>query len=235
MKFSFVLLMLIKWLGTCLYRFDVKWLSKEGLEVGKDIRLIVLLNHTSLFEPLFIRVAPTGLIWWLCQHILIPGADVTTQRPIVGRFLKIILPGIVPISRKRDESWHHFLAQITPKSIVAIMPEGRMKRANGLDKFGKPMSIKNGVADILRCFDSGKILFVYSGGLHHVQIPGQHLPRLFKIIKVNLEMLDVVAYKQQFNVVAQDFSDAVVADMQHRLRHSVPECNEQPWHGRNKS
>lgn len=234
MGFSFILLMLVRTLAGIFYRFEIKWLSPEQFEVSKEVRLIVLLNHTSLFEPLFIRVAPVNLIWWLSRHILIPGADTTTQRPLVGRFLKVILPGIVPISRKRDESWQHFLAQINSESVVAIMPEGRMKRADGLDKFGKPMTVKNGVADILQHLGQGKILFVYSGGLHHVQSPGQPLPRIFKVIKVNLEMVDIGVYKQAMQAEAGlDFTTQVVLDMQNRLETKTPYCEAQPCNRQN--
>ncbi|MCP5334915.1 MAG: 1-acyl-sn-glycerol-3-phosphate acyltransferase [Oceanospirillaceae bacterium] len=229
MGFSFFLLMLVRSVTSLFFRFDIRWLSQQGFEVGKEVRLIVLLNHTSLFEPVFIRVAPVGMIWWLSRHILIPGADTTTQRPVVGRFLKFILPGIVPISRKRDESWQQFLGQIKADSVVAIMPEGRMKRADGLDKFGKSMSVKGGVADILQHLNGGKILFVYSGGLHHVQSPGQHLPRIFKTIKVNLEMVDITAYKQAMQAQpGLDFTTQVVLDMQNRLESKIPYCDEQP-------
>ena len=63
MGFSFFLLMLVRTITSLFFRFDIRWLSQQGFEVGKEVRLIVLLNHTSLFEPVFIRVAPVGMIW----------------------------------------------------------------------------------------------------------------------------------------------------------------------------
>ena len=39
--------------------------------------------------------------------------------------------------------------QIDEDAVVIILPEGRMKRATGLDKKGMPMTVRGGVADIL--------------------------------------------------------------------------------------
>lgn len=227
--FSYVLLSLTKGLSALFYRFQVEWLSDERFEASDQVRLLVLLNHTSLFEPVFVRIAPQRLLRHISQRLLIPVADSTIERPVVGKILTTLVPGTVPISRKRDESWQQFLSQVSEKTLVAILPEGRMKRANGLDKHGNPMTVRGGVADILSRLDSGKILFVYSGGLHHVQSPGQPIPRLFKSIKVRLEMVDIAAYKRQHH--ADDhpqFVRQVIADMQTRLHQFVPHCPQQP-------
>jgi len=227
--FSYVLLSLTKCVSALFYRFQVEWLSHDRFEVVDEVRLLVLLNHTSLFEPLLVSVTPFQVIWHICRRLQIPVADTTSQRPIVGRLLTSLVPGMVPISRKRDHSWQQFLSQISEKTLVAILPEGRMKRGNGLDKFGNPMTVRGGVADILGRIDSGKILFVYSGGLHHIQIPGEAKVGLFKSIRVNLEMVDVVDYKQQLQAADQPaFVRNVVNDMQARLRSHVPHCPAQP-------
>lgn len=190
---------------------------------------MVLLNHTSLYEPLFVRLAPYKLIKNISKHLIVPGADITTKRPIVGKLFRSLLPGIIPISRKRDDSWAYFLEQIAPDSFVAILPEGRMKRKDGLDKFGKPMTVRGGVADVLEKLKQGDILFVYSGGLHHVQIPGQKLPRIFRTIKANLELIDINEYKKSIHQLSGDsFKDKVIADMQWRLNHKLPYCAQQP-------
>src|SRR5690606_9625185 len=138
-----------------------------------EVRLVVFLNHTSLFEPLFIRFAPWSFVWNIAHKVIVPGADVTLERPLAGRVLKVLLPGVIPITRKADESWEHFLSLVNGDVITAILPEGRMKRRNGLGKEGKPMSVRGGVADILERLEQGKLLFVYSGGLHHIQCPGE--------------------------------------------------------------
>jgi len=107
--------------------------------------------------------------------------------------------------------------------LVAILPEGRMKRRTGLDKHGNPMTVRGGVADILQKKQSGTIMFVYSGGLHHIQAPGDKLPGVFKRIKANLEIVSIEDYKRSVeSLEGKDFRDRVVKDMQNRLETLVP-------------
>lgn len=213
----------IKVLSYLLYYGQCKWLSQEREEGLKDVKLIVFLNHTSLFEPLFIRFASWGLVWNIAHKLVVPGADITMRRPMTGKILKALMPGCISISRKRDDSWRQFLEHVNHDVLTAILPEGRMKRSNGLDKHGKPMSARGGVADILQKLNRGKILFVYSGGLHHIQAPGQRLPRLFKTFKANLELADIAGYKKQLQQrTLADFKQAVIDDMNHRLLTRVP-------------
>ena len=42
----------IKALSALLYRFDVHWIGKRPSDPWENLRLVVLLNHTSLYEPL---------------------------------------------------------------------------------------------------------------------------------------------------------------------------------------
>lgn len=222
---SFFVLSGVKYLASIFYRFDVKWLSEQSSKNWKEVKLIVFLNHTSLFEPIFIRVAPNSFIWKLSRNLVVPGADITLKRPIVGRFFKTIVPGAVPISRKRDVSWKLFMEKITPQSVVAILPEGRMKRKNGLDKHGKPMSVQGGIADILHHMSDGKALFVYSGGLHHIQSPGQIFPKIFKRVRVNLELINIEQYKQlieEKSCTLKEFRRNLVDDLNQKLRSRIP-------------
>lgn len=222
---SYIVLSGVKYLSSIFYRFDVKWLSKQSAVNWKEVKLIVFLNHTSLFEPIFIRVAPNSFIWRLSRNLIVPGADITLNRPIVGRFFKTIVPGAVSISRKRDSSWSRFMEKITPQSVVAILPEGRMKRKDGLDKHGKPMSVRGGIADILHHMSEGKALFVYSGGLHHIQSPGQILPKIFKQVKVNLELINIEQYKQLLKAkssTVKEFRRNLIDDLEQKLRSRIP-------------
>ncbi len=215
----------VKYLASIFYRFDVKWLSEQSSVNWKDIKLIVFLNHTSLFEPIFIRVAPNSFIWRLSKNLVVPGADITLKRPIVGRFFKSIVPGAVSISRKRDSSWTNFMDKIAPGSVVAILPEGRMKRKDGLDKHGKPMSVRGGIADILHHMQDGKALFVYSGGLHHIQSPGQIFPRIFKRVKVNLELMNIEQYKhmiEEKSTTFREFRKNIINDLNQKLCSKIP-------------
>lgn len=226
---SFMFLAFVKIFSYIFYRGKPVWLSNEKEESMKDVKLMVLLNHTSLFEPLFIRFAPWHLVWMFANKLVVPGADITMKRPMAGRILKALMPGCIPISRKNDHSWLHFLSHVNTQSITCILPEGRMKRRNGLDKFGRKMTVRGGVADILECLDEGKILFVYSGGLHHIQAPGDKMPSLFKTLQANLELVNIDDYKQQLLQKRNDlmeqqreFRKSVIEDMNRRLEERVP-------------
>ena len=224
--FSYFLLSSVKYLSAVFYRYDINWLNDNLTHKQVDwsnIRLIVLLNHTSLFEPIFLRIVPNSFLWNISKNLVIPGADITMNRPILGKFFRKLVPGVVSITRKRDFTWSHFLSKIHPKAIVAILPEGRMKRADGLDKHGKEMSVRGGLADILEGFDNGEALFVYSGGLHHIQTPGQKIPRIFKKVKVNLEKFSIEKYKE--NLMDSDFmkfKSKIMDDLNHRLKNLTP-------------
>ncbi len=228
--FSFTVMSAVKILSWLFYRFEINWLSEERFEALNRVKLIVVLNHTSLYEALFVRLAPFPFLWRIARHLLVPIADITAERPIVGKFFKSLLPGFVPISRKRDESWEHFLKRVNDDAIVGILPEGRMRRHDGNDKHGKPMTVRAGVADILDELDDGNILFVYSGGLHHIQVPGQTLPRVFKKIKVNMEIVSIDEYKKELHQPESEGRKAAfVKDIQTRLDELTPFCEKQPY------
>lgn len=228
--FSFCVMSFVKVLSYPFFWFDVKWLSKKQQEELNQVRLVVLLNHTSLYEALFVRLAPYPYLWKIARHLMVPVADVTTKRPLVGKFFHALLPGVTPISRKRDHSWTDFIDRINDEAIVAILPEGRMRRHDGKDKHGKAMSVRAGVADIIEKLDTGNILFVYSGGMHHIQIPGQRFPRLFKRIKTNMEIVTVEDYKNALHhPEVRTRKVAFVRDIQSRLEELTPFCEQQPY------
>ncbi|WP_396588530.1 hypothetical protein [Bermanella sp. R86510] len=220
----FLLMLTLKCVCFVFYRYRVEWHSEHTFKHFRDVKLIVFLNHTSLFEPLFIGAAPIPVLWRLSDDLLAPGADITlNDRPIAGKIYHSLFPGLIPISRKKDESWRNFMQLVTDDNLVAILPEGRMKRSSGLDKHGKPMTVRGGVADILEKKHTGNILFIYSGGLHHVQSPGDWRPKVFKTIKANLQIIPIQEYKQSLPFeFGHDFRDEVVKDMQKRLETHVP-------------
>ncbi len=221
----FGLLIGLKLACRLLYRYQVTWLSQQQWSSFDRVRLIIFLNHTSLFEPLFIGAVPTKALWRLAGNLIAPGADITiVDRPIVGRLYRLLFPGLVPITRKKDESWQRFLDAIDDETLVAILPEGRMMRRTGLDKHGLPMSVRGGVADVLLRKHVGDILFVYSGGLHQVHAPGDRFPRVFKTLRANAEILPITTYKAQLPCYNhRDFRDEVMSDLQKRLRQKLPQ------------
>jgi len=220
---NFIALASIKLFAMTFYKVENTWINNDEPDPWKGLKLMALLNHTSLFEPLLLGAAPWSMLWRIAGRIISPGADVTMDRPIAGKLLKYIAPKMMPISRKRDKTWDNFLNAIEPESVVIIAPEGRMKRADGLDKNGKPMSVRSGVADILEMLPGGKMVLVYSGGLHHVQVPGQGLPKLFKRIRLRCEKLDIKDYVAQMKANSDvSFHKAVVQDMEARMQRNVP-------------
>ena len=207
----------------CFYRFEVTWVESPPKDAWKNISVFAFLNHTSLLEPLFLGAFPLRFLWDAASRTTVPGADITMNRPLAGFFFKLFSPRTIPISRKRDDTWSEFLGQIGPEDLVALTPEGRMMRANGLDKHGKPMTVRGGIADILLHLKKGKFLVGYSGGLHHVNIPGQKKVALFKTLKIRYELLDIESYLAQFEgekVPQQRI--AIARDLEARLKAHKP-------------
>lgn len=216
--FSFV-----KMISRIFYTAEVKNVHGGPLPSWKNVKLLVLMHHTSLYEFLFLQSVPLEFLWKLPRNMIMPGADKTLKRPLTGLFFKLLVPGMISITRKRDNTWDTFLQYIDPSKIVMIIPEGRMKRPTGLDSEGKPMSVRGGVADILQRMHSGDMLIAYSGGLHHVQVPGQTIPNLFQKIKVNLELLPIADFKAPYaNLEPDAFKKAVITDLEARMKKYVP-------------
>lgn len=220
---GFGLLSSVKIFSHLFFRGDFKWITPTPPRPWDEARLMVFLNHTSLYEPLFLQHFSFPFLWEIVGRANVPGADITLNRPIVGRFWKMMLPNISSITRKRDDSWSTYLKSIKPDSLIMIAPEGRMKRPGGLDKFGKPMTVKGGVADILESINDGGMILCLSGGLHHVQSPGQHFPRLFKKIRMNLAYIDIKEYKAKYaSMSPRERKLKITQDLQSRMENDCP-------------
>jgi len=206
------------------YGLDFGWIGPTPPDPWKDIRLVVFLNHTSLFEPVFLGGVPNSFIWRLAAHGVIPAADKTTGRPLVGLIFKFVAHHVIAITRERDHTWFAVLQKIDPSSMVVIAPEGRMKRANGLDVNGNPMSVRGGISDILQAIRSGRMLLAYSGGLHHVQIPGR-IPNVFATVRMRLENLEIADYiDEMISRGGPDmFKKTVMKDLDRRRDEYAPE------------
>lgn len=220
----FGILIFLKYLSKIFYRHDFAFLGPTPPDPWKDLRLVVFLNHTSLFEPVFLGGVPTSFMWRLAAHGVVPAADKTTDRPLVGLVFKFVAHHVIPITRERDETWFAVLQRIDPKSMIVIAPEGRMKRANGLDLHGKPMTVRGGIADILNAVKDGRMLFAYSGGLHHVQVPG-HLPNVFKTVRMRIENLEIADYiaERLREGGPENFKKNVMKDLDRRRDEYAPE------------
>jgi hypothetical protein len=214
----FSLLMVLRLLSKIFYRHEVGWVGDVPPKPWKNIRLVAFLNHTSLFEPVFLPIVPPSFVWRVAAHGVVPAADKTTGRPLVGLIFKFISHHVVAITRERDDTWFQVLNKIDPQSMVIILPEGRMKRANGLDANGNPMTVRGGIADILLAMKEGRCLIAYSGGLHHVQIPGHAMVRLFETVRMNLEVVEIADYmaEQMAKGGPEQFKRNVREDLERR-------------------
>lgn len=217
----FLFLSVLRTVAAILWPLDLGWVSPPvGKKPWAGVRVVALLNHTSLFEWLFVGAMPLSALWRLAAHGVVPAAEKTLQRPWVGRFFKTVAAHVVSITRERDHTWRTVLARIDdPKSTILLAPEGRMKRRNGLDSNGQPMTVRGGIADILEAIPEGGLIIAYSGGLHHVQAPGERLPRPFRTIRMRLERLEIDQYRRELLAAAggpAQFKRAVAADLDRR-------------------
>ena len=214
---TFCLLVTVKAASRLAYRYDIAWIGRPAPELWSHLRLVAILNHTSLYEWLWIGFVPLRFLWRIARHGVIPAAEKTLRRPMIGLFFKLIARHVVSVTRQRDHTWRAVLDRIGEDSMVLLAPEGRMKRADGLDAHGQPMTVRGGIADILEAIGHGSMLIAYSGGLHHVQIPGQLVPRLFQTLRMRLEVLDIADYRAALGGDdPEDFKRTVKLDLERR-------------------
>lgn len=226
---GFIFLASVKTLSHLFFRGNFKWITKYPENPFRKAKLIVFLNHTSLYEPLYLQALSYSTLWYLSSRLNAPGADITLNRPFVGTFWKLLIPNIASVSRKKDVTWNNYLNSIKrPETVIIIAAEGRMKRPNGLDKNGKPMTVRGGVADIIEELSEGGMILAFSGGLHHIQAPGQLFPKLFKPISMNFSYLDLKEYKASFSEIPRKRKLKIVQDLQKRLESSCPVTSSHP-------
>ncbi len=220
----FLVLLLVKVLSRLFYRVDMRWIGDVPPDPWQHVRIAAILNHTSLWEALYAGGCPVSFLWRLARHGVVPIAQKTANRALVGRFYGLVAARVISITRERDETWSQVLKQIDPDAMVIILPEGRMKRATGLDSAGNPMTVRGGIADMLETVDDGRLLIAYSGGLHHVHTPGDRLPRLFKTIRMRMEVVEIAEYRaaRLAEGGARGFRRAVVNDLQRRRDEVCP-------------
>lgn len=232
----FLFLLSLRSLAWLFFRAECHWIRRLEGDPWSGLRVVSFLHHTSLYEWLFILAVPPRFLWRVAAHGVVPAAEKTLSRPIIGYFFRSIAAHVVSITRERDHTWRDVLGRIDPDSMILILPEGRMMRSNGLDSSGQPMTVRGGVADILEAVGSGRMLIVYSGGLHHVQAPGEGLPRPFRTIRLNLEVVDIATYRaarQAETPPGTTFKRSVVTDLERRRDAYCPtEENRARWGGR---
>ena len=215
----------VKAASRLLYHHDMRWIGEVPRDPWSDLRLVVILNHTSLYEPLFAGGVPNRFLWAVARRAVVPVAEKTATRPLVGRFFSRVAAEVEPVTRERDRTWDRFVSRARePGRLAVILPEGRMKRRDGLDRHGEPMTIRGGIADLIREIPDGRMLLAYSGGLHHVQAPGDRCPSFFEVIRMRLENLEIAEYRRRLMSEAgeEGFKGAVIRDLTRRRDSHCP-------------
>lgn len=213
----FIVLMGIRLFTVVCYRLREEWLGEYARRDWTDLRVICILNHTSLAEVLLAGYADAPLLWQFARHGVLPVAEKTMKRRI-GVFFGMLSRHVVVVTRQRDQTWDSVLNKVDTRSLVIILPEGRMKRRNLLDSNGRPLTVRAGIADILEALPSGRMLLLYNGGMHHIQVPGEGWPKLFKPMRVRFELVDIPRYKQEVMLQegVETFQQAVIQDLTRR-------------------
>jgi hypothetical protein len=214
---SYATLLAAKYVSRGLFSTHAEWVGRVPEDPWRDVRLISVLHHTSLAEGIYLSVVPNRVLRSMASHGVAPIAQETMDRVVEGRIFRMLIPHPVPVTRRRDDTWARVLDEVgDPDAVVALCPEGRMMRQNGRDKTGAPMTIKRGIADVLRGLGRGRMILAYSGGLHHVFPPGAILPRLFRPMVLRIESIDIEEYIDERASEPPSFTDAVVRDLTRR-------------------
>ena len=220
---TFVLLVAVKTAARIFFKLKNEWIDGEPDNYALNTRIVAILNHTSLYEPLIAGYAQYRLLWKFARHGVLPVAEKTMKRRI-GMFFRLLVRHPIVVTRQRDSTWDSVLNRVDSRAIVIILPEGRMKRADGLDSEGREMTIRGGITDILEVLPDGRMLLVYSGGLHHIQVPGELLPTPFKTLRCRMEMIDIPSFKEELkrDYPELSFRKAVVVDLTRRRDEYCP-------------
>ena len=88
--FVFFFLAALRLAGRLCYRTRVSWVGDVPPQRWRGIRVVCLLHHTSLFEWLYLLGVPYSFLWRVAQHGVVPAAEKTLQRPVVGFFFRSI-------------------------------------------------------------------------------------------------------------------------------------------------
>jgi hypothetical protein len=230
---AYLVLSITKWISRFFFRYRGEWIGIPPDGDWSKVKLLAILNHTSLYEPVLAGFAPDALLWRFARYGVLPVAEKTMRRKI-GLFFSFLARHVVVVTRQRDHTWDDVLSHAGGDAIVMILPEGRMMRKNGLDSTGKPMTIRGGIADILEALDEGLMALVYSGGLHHIQAPGELVPRPLRQVWARIELVDIPSYKESLGGTEdmRSFRTGVIEDLtRRRNKHCPVRMNGTPLRG----
>jgi len=117
---TFVLLVAVKTAARVFFKLKNEWITPEPENYAKGTKMIVILNHTSLYEPLIAGYAPYNLLWKFARHGVLPVAEKTMKRPI-GLFFRLIVRHPVVVTRQRDKTWYKVLSKAVPAACFGAV------------------------------------------------------------------------------------------------------------------
>ena len=133
---TFVLLVGVRTAARFFFKLKNFWIGGEPENYALNTRIVAILNHTSLYEPLIAGYAQYRLLWKFARHGVLPVAEKTMKRKI-GLFFRLLVRHPIVVTRQRDKTWYNVLNKVDSKAITIILPEGRMKRANAHGLLGR--------------------------------------------------------------------------------------------------
>lgn len=178
-----------------LYRCSWTWIGKNSDRGFQDMKALFLMNHTSYADHMIFVLVPINVIYKMFWNARIAVAQHQVKN--FKGLLQYLENNIVPLSRQRDDSWNNYLSNANAKSIFVMYPEGTRMSPEGLDKNGKKVRVKGGVADILELLPDGDIVILYLDGFYEILGAGMKFPKLFKKVRVTAEVVDIAALKHE--------------------------------------
>src|SRR4051812_41232745 len=92
----FLVLLIVKALARLFYRIDVRWIGDVPPGPWGGVRRPATLTPPSLYEALLAGGCPIHFLWRLARHGVVPVAQKTADRAVVGRFYGMVAARVVP-------------------------------------------------------------------------------------------------------------------------------------------
>ena len=127
----YAMLRTIKGLSRAFYQFDIDWVhTPPARSVAAAAAGNLSQSHQPLRTAVRGRISPNAFIRRIAFQGLMPVADKATRRPLMGFFFRMVAKNVgVAVTRQNDHTWQQVLGTMRPDTMVVIMPEGRMMRA----------------------------------------------------------------------------------------------------------
>ena len=100
----FLLLLGVRATARLFFRLREDWMPTKPKDMADGTRIVAILNHTSLYEPLIAGYASTKLLWRFARHGVLPVAEKTMKRKI-GIFFRFLVCQIGQPIRSFTSRW----------------------------------------------------------------------------------------------------------------------------------